>query len=66
MTMIASLSLHGVSAVMTIERCWSQFKPDLPQAKARTHEVLATAIEAALATITETETHGWVTPCGYA
>jgi transposase len=49
-----------------IEQCWSKLKTCLRRAKARTVEALIEAIKHALATITETDSRGWLTHCGYA
>lgn len=49
-----------------IEPCWSKVKTALRKTKARSRAALDGAIAEALATITETDAHGWFLHCGYA
>ena len=49
-----------------IEPCWSKVKTGLRKAKARLREALDSAITDVLATVTQTDAHGWFRHCGYA
>ena len=48
-----------------IENCWSKLKTFLRAAKARTREVLDTALKQALDTVTASDARGWFTHYGY-
>jgi transposase len=49
-----------------IKPCWWKDKTGLRKAKACLCEALDSAITEALATVTETDAHGWFRHCGYA
>jgi transposase len=49
-----------------IEPCWSKVQTGLRKAKARLREALDSAITDVLATVTQTDAHGWFRHCGYA
>ena len=48
-----------------IENCWSKLKTSLRAAKARTREMLDTALKQALDTVTASDARGWFAHCGY-
>ena len=48
-----------------IENCWSKLKTSLRAAKARTPEVLDTALKQALDAVTASDARGWFAHCGY-
>ena len=48
-----------------LEHCWAKSKTGRRRAKARTVEALIEAIKAALAMVTEADSRGWFTHCGY-
>jgi transposase len=48
-----------------IEPCWSKVKTGLRTAKARTREVLDTALSQVLATVTPVDAYNWFRHCGY-
>lgn len=48
-----------------IEKMWSKIKAFIRKVGARTQELLYKAIADALATITQSDVHGWFKSCGY-
>ena len=48
-----------------IEKMWSKIKAFIRKVGARTQELLYQAIADALATITQSDIHGWFKSCGY-